>query len=448
MKQKQNTIRNMILQHRAVLIYMGIILIYIICIKEPEGGDAFVNFRYITDYTEVLLIRWNVWTSRMLIELPLYVLAKYPFVWKVCNFGIFGILIYGFKRIFKRVPEYLIACLMLLYPISQMGTSGWIAVLMNYMWPLAFCFISLIFIDKLCREKNIGIVEFIFYSICQIYALNIEQLAVVYIAILIYVFGWLVHHGIKKNRWMYVVHSLIAVISLAVFLFCPGNHTRLEEEITRWMIYFPQLHLMNKLTSGFTDTMNYIISQDRIFLPVVILVSVIMFQRFKADKCNRKQLAIAFLPLCLTLLMHCQSIFEGMLGNFYALFSVRMPDSMNYFMLSAYIPMIYYMVIVAAFLIALLYMFDDVEHSIELCFIFIVGLGSRVMLAFSPTLYGSNSRTFCIMEFTLIFLMLRLFEYNDGLLKNKSVMIYIKYILICYTSIAVLNDIGFICSVL
>lgn len=445
---KTKSIKTKLWEHKSIFIFLGIMFLYTICMKEISTGDAFRNFRYVTDYSQSLKARWNIWTSRILIEPPLYYLSAHVELWKILNFSIFSIILVIFKRLFKNTSESLIICILLLYPISEISSAGWIATFMNYLWPLSFCFISLIFIDKVCNEKHIGILEFIFYSLCEIYALNMEQLAVVYIAILIYTTGYLIHHKIKNHIWMYLIHILIAIISLIIFLICPGNYRRLIKETTKWMIYFPQLSLVNKLSSGFIETMHSMLFGNRIFLILVLVIFIGMLIRFKKNKCNKMQLIVTSFPIGFTLILRCQEIFDGTFNNFYLLFSSRIPNSMNYFMLSTYIPAIFYILVVAAILITLIYMFDDIFKSIELCFIFLIGLGSRMMLGFSPTLYASGPRTFCVMEYTLIFLILRLIQYDNDLKENKYIVKYGKYALTCYVVISVLNDIGYICGIL
>ena len=85
----------------------------------------------------------------------------------------------------------------------------------------------------------------------------------------------------------------------------------------------------------------------------------------------------------------------------------------NYYQYKSYLPLIVMGMIVVCILISIYLIYEDQPRlGLLSAFIFLLGLGSRAMMAFSPTVWASNTRTNIYLDFSMILVCGLLYQKN------------------------------------
>ncbi|CAG9704379.1 hypothetical protein [Clostridium neonatale] len=107
--------------------------------------------------------------------------------WKVLNIASLMLLAVSISKLLvgknARRYNWIIVALVLAYPFKDMSTAGWAATTINYTWPLSLGLYSLIIVKKILKNENIKWYEYILSIIALIYAINVEQMCAILLAI-------------------------------------------------------------------------------------------------------------------------------------------------------------------------------------------------------------------------------------------------------------------------
>lgn len=156
--------------------------------------------------------------------------------WKVLNIASLMLLAVSISKLLveKNIRKYnwVIMALILVYPLEDMSTAGWAATTINYIWPLSLGLYSLIIVKKILKNENIKWYEYVLSTLALIYAINVEQMCAILLAIYVPVTLYLI---LKKRTNIYmVIQSMICILSLIFILTCPGNAARDISETATW----------------------------------------------------------------------------------------------------------------------------------------------------------------------------------------------------------------------
>ena len=142
--------------------FAGIQIIYHLMMREGPGTDAMWFFRNQLDaysLKDYLAIRYYVWSSRIVIEAVLVYVSRHLGLWKVLDIFawmlfviLLAVAIPGEKR--ERI-NWLVVSLILIYPLKDLDTAGWIATTTNYIWPLALGMLALTGVSYVLQGKNV-----------------------------------------------------------------------------------------------------------------------------------------------------------------------------------------------------------------------------------------------------------------------------------------------------
>lgn len=114
-------------------------IIYHLRIRTMAGDDVF--FSQATSELGLwnyLILRYETWTSRFVIEFLLVEIIKYPLLWRLIDLALFISFPVLLSKIFGggKWMNWCAAAAILLYPFHDMGTAGWITTTVNYFWPV------------------------------------------------------------------------------------------------------------------------------------------------------------------------------------------------------------------------------------------------------------------------------------------------------------------------
>jgi len=382
-----------------------ILFVYHYFIQITFGDEVDYFSKIVGQYSlgEFLSSQYYEWSSRLLIETVLiYVSYWNVWIWKTLNIAFYLLILYSFSYLFnfknKRLKNWLIFVLVMLYPLLDMSTAGWIATTTNYLWPLVLGLYTFTAIKKYKDNIKIKWYEYILYFLAVLYAANSEQMNVVLLSILsFYIIFFLVN---KKSAIFLWIMEALTVAELVFILTCPGNSVRAVAEIGRWMPDFHMLSFLDKVYLGFTDTINIFLSSSNYIF--IIFCSILCFCVFIKTK-NMWHHFISIIPLGI-IFTHCFSEFTEKNNYLRQLSLSALPiDASNYFTHYLYVPLFIYVLLIGSILLSMLVIYDLTFDMLLNTFVLGVGLATRIIMGFSPTLYASNTRTLLFLYMAFIF---------------------------------------------
>jgi len=354
---------------------------------------------------EVIKNSYNNWGSPGIVTVFIYVFVQTsPILFKVCNIMVIMLAAYSISEITNHKKSknvnLMIVCFVILYPIVQMTTAGWIVTSVAYMFPLAFGLYSLIAIKRICYNEK---VEYITTFIALLIGLGAPQMSCVLAGINIV---FCIYFIVKKKLNKYsILQSVVSVVFVIYHLTSPGNANRKIFEISYWFPDFNMITTINKIKLGFTNTLANNISTPNLFFTVFcILLCVGVFVKYK-DYFYR---FIAIIPLSAVLIFGLfNEVFDDILPKLVGLMNVNDYDfvkvtTFNYLDKKNYIPIILGVIILGCILLSIYLIFENTFMSLLVNIIFLAGFASRMIMIFAPTLYASSTRTFIFMYFSII----------------------------------------------
>lgn len=381
--------------------------------------DGFRYFAQVLDeysLTGFLSMRYHTWSSRIVIEGFEAVLSRHFTLWRVCDILVWVLLYVSLTKLIGTFPSgkaaaedeaerkktgmnWLIAAGLLCYPIIDMSSAGWIATMMNYAWPLAFGLYALTIPTKLLHRDPVRIYEYVLGSLAMVYACNAEQAAAVLFGVLLLLGCGLL---ITERRFSFVfpLYLAIDIAELALVFLCPGNAARSNAEIAEGIRDFKVLSKADKLYLGFSDMMEKLLGYDRLLLFVTVLLFVVVLMKFKRLSYG----TVALVPLLMT-------IRAGTFGSFFqnylfVLDTDELLGAESYMLSKGYLAVVFRVVFLVCFALVIAILSDSRAEWLFLLGVFLLGLSSRVVMGFSPSLYASGARTMIYLHISLLFIAL------------------------------------------
>lgn len=451
MKEK---IKNFFKDGRAAIVLVIVLEIIITLLVGTFGRDDefFTNLGTNGENLfSILSGRYNTWSSRVIIEGILILIAPLnKIVWVVLNALMMGLLTWSVSKLFiekenKSKLNMIFALLFISYPVSFIASAGWKATTINYMWPLALTFYSMIPIKKYYIDEKLKWFEYPLYSLALIFACNMEQTcAILFGTYLLFMILLIIKE--KKARPYMIVQFILTHLSLVFILKSPGNAIRTNAEIASTFRDYECLSFIEKLGVGLTSSIGDIIKWSQ--LPACILSLIIVFSIYSLYK-EKIFRFIAMVPAVLiTYFTFFGTIFENIFRYSVDFSIIFMTPELTLTtanvnnvssMLPIFLALIYYLFT----LLSILILFKTLKNGIP-ALIYVVGLLSRIILGFSPTVFISAPRPMIFFDFamlTIIVLIMQKLLKEEN--KEKIINLFSNGIGIV-ALISVLNNIMFI----
>lgn len=384
-------------------------------------------------WRENIVWRYNNWSSRLVIESILFFLTRYPLLWGILDTIMMVWIAIGFSIFFnddKRMStNWIIVLAIICFPFESMSSAGWIATSVNYLWPLAAGLIVLVPLNNIIKQKNTSNVVKIIVFLATFLATNQEQMCFIMCAL--YVF-FLCYLFLKKEKIKFFLklETIVCILNLFFILTCPGNQVRKASEIETWFPSYTQLSFLRKVEMGYSSSLyEFFMKLNLIFaLFAVMLVLVVYLNK---SKYNKIYFALSMVPLATSVIMGLLYSVTKDIFPFITSLTQKMTDigtGISVSDLTSWIPDIFITGVFLCIIICLSICFMNKSQSIFACYILFIGLLSRWIMGFSPTIWASNTRTFIFMYFSFIALIVILFnelEKRNGL-KRKNIKIILE----------------------
>lgn len=352
--------------------------------------------------------RYTNWSSRVIIEFVLCsVLKTSKYLWILIQSLMAVLVCYSLSKLFvkenKDKNNFMLMAMVLIYPYYTMHQTGWASTSINYLWPLATGLFALIPIRKMWDGEKIKWWQYPLYTISLIFAANQEQAGALLLGFYLVFTTIMLFRKDKKVKCYMFIQTLLAILSIIFILTCPGNSIRQTEELYRFKGY-EMLTFVEKFVLGFTATFGDIISkQNPIYVLLTSLIVLYVFLNYK-EKLYR---VVASIPLISILLLGpfielldgmfpYLSVFKELVTKHDILLTVENCNNIyNAF------PIIFAFGNFICIGMSLLLIFKNLKNNVPIL-IFLAGLASRIVIAFSPTVFVSKTRTMIFFDFSMI----------------------------------------------
>ncbi|MEE1250846.1 MAG: hypothetical protein UHU19_16695 [Lachnospiraceae bacterium] len=428
--------------------FAGIQIIYHLMMREGPGTDAMWFFRNQLDaysLKDYLTIRYQVWSSRIVIEAVLVYVSRHLVLWKVLDtFAwilfviLFAAAIPGEKR--ERI-NWLVVSMVLIYPLKDLDTAGWIATTTNYIWPLALGMFVLTGVSFILQKKKLPLPLFILSLPAMLYAANAEQMCAVICGICFVAILYCIFFEKRKvsTWWQLIVWIVFGAGELLFILTCPGNSARTTEEIRQCMPNFKTYNVIDKLNLGFVDTIHHMISSENLlFLMFAVLLMVLVFLKTKEFVFR----LAGILPVMWTVLLtFFGDAFERNFVKLSSLFNLNeIVNGSNYQLAYSYLPLLVYTLVLLCALVSISIISTSWTEFLGYCCLLGIGLASRVIMGFTPTIFVSQERTFLYLYVTIIAAIIFMVQRNIKLLlKHKNIYETLKMMTACVLVLSIVN---------
>lgn len=382
--------------------------------------------------------RYYTWSSRVIIEFTLCLVLKISkYLWILLEVLMVTLIGYSISKIFtkdnNKQNNLMLISMILIYPYTIMYQTGWASTTINYMWPLATGLFALIPIKKIWNNEKISFWEYPLYTISLLFAGNQEQSSAILVCFYL-IFTIIITVRDKKVKPYMIFQSILILASIIFILSCPGNYVRQQDEMRRF-IDFEMLTFLDKFVLGFTSTFGEIIkNQDLVYTLLTALLAIYVFSNYK-EKLYR---IVALVPLISILALgHLSPITFGIfpeLETFYELITVEdvILTVENCNELYYTLPIIFAFANFICIGMSILLLTKKYSHNLPLL-IYLAGLASRIIIAFSPTVFVSQTRTMIFLDFAMIIISYIIWQMLDK--KDKKV----NFVSTCINIMAVLQ---------
>ena len=389
-------------------VIVGILFVLVVIahlvFHEKMGDDIFFSNIPLSELFSWLGVRYETWSSRILIETTLVITLKLPVVvWAVINSFMLFLIAYSISYLFTKngYKEKLISLgFIFLFPIFQLNEAGWYATTINYIWPFALGMFSLIPIKKILTNQDIRAWMYPIYSICLLFACSHE-----FMCAILFVFHslFLIYCFVKKKKNKFLVLQWIfTVASLVFILTCPGNGARAVAEIATWYPEYAEFHFVHKFILGLLSTTSILLLDYR--LPFFLFLFLLPYALRNTKNVGVK--ILSFVPLCIFAVFHVLPHFFPEFGVFVTQLSIYSTQGSYLNMHSFYLYLFLLMafVLFGSIVVSLYFAFQEKGNDAKYLFplIFLAGLTTRVLMGFSATVYASGQRTFLFLHFAFI----------------------------------------------
>lgn len=357
-------------------------------------GDDIVFYTYSHEQGFSLITwlseRYMTWSSRTAIEAVIMFMVNLPEnLWRVFDSAIVVLAAFSITRLFeqKDYREYyssVICLLILALPYQYMSLAGWIATTLNYMWPLALGVTALYPIRVYVEDGTIRIPEGILYSLCLIFAVSSEQMAAVCLAAFS---GYIIYLRWKNKAWFFVkryrfiaFQFVLSVFGILYIIICPGNGKRSVFETGKWLPEFAGYSIVTKLILGVSETVKSVFVQENTAFFIMTFLLAVLVWYYNKNKMGR---IISVVPV-LTMLLFTE--IRRVFGSQHPFLNLSTVDGLCLILVLGLIPVSFY------FLFGL-----SIDFAV-ISFIYLLGLATKVIIGFSPTIYASGERTSWCMD--------------------------------------------------
>ena len=368
-----------------LIIFSLVILYFNFTVSLTTGDDAWAIRQNLT--LNSIIGMYNNWSGRLIAYVLNIFMVQNPFIFKILNSLVMiamPIVTWHLVDRGKTLSSLtLLILLFMLYDYKEMRTAGIVTTYITYYWSLFANVLLYIIIRRYLETSKFFSIDLVLSVVVGIFVCNSEIGALCNSIILLAIFAINYHRNRTIDKKVLILF-LIPIFSILFFLTCPGMHNRTHIETAKSMPEFSSFSLIYKCYLGYSETLLHYFSTKSAIL-LIFLGSLLVTAVYKG-------LNVVFLMLVTLACFIYATYSSGLIVKF-----ANITHFKSYAFLCA--------VLCFGFLVILTIYRSFKDNSnllLLLIFILLLGLMTRVMMGFSPTLYASNTRTFLYCDFSIL----------------------------------------------
>ncbi len=392
-------------KHNRVFFCYYIIMLAIHLLLPLEWADDKIFLERVVQTTLQQFINGS---ARPITDSLTYIFASFPLMWRILNPMVLTL---SAKLLSEFLPSNnvnknklnIFICIAVIYPSLVTVDAGFIATTVNYLWPFTAGLITLIPLKKLSENKIIFFYDYLYSIPATLCAVNMQQTAACLTAVF---FSSIIYSGIKKKLSFYPLFQFFLSFVSSVFILyinTVGSNNRMMREASRYFPSFSELNLFQKAELGFSSTFYCMTMETRFAFFAFALFTLYIAVKVLKSKTKIFNKIISSFPFCFTILIGCFSVTPIEQTNLFSVITggmkhFRMNQAIYSFNL---IPDLIFISIIACIIVSMYITLYKKEFIIGL-FILAIGICSRIIMGFSPTVWASGYRTFFILFISFI----------------------------------------------
>lgn len=391
-------------QYKPALIWFLVMLAVSLFLPLNWGDDAI--FAEIT--ANKTLFEFLKGSARPFTDGLTYIFSHNKWLWRVLNPFVIALSVFSIKEtlsfeISKKDLLYLSISTTIVTMVFV--DAGFIATTVNYLWPIAFGLFSLISVKKTYFKEKTSVLYEIVSLPLLVYATNMQQMCAVLLGIFLLFNGFLWFN--KKFDLFHFIRLLITIAGtfMSLYLNFTGDNSRMLRETNRYFPQFAELNIFEKAELGFSSTFYCFIMETRFaFFPFLIFTFYLSYRIFKTKKDLLPKIISLITPV-VTLFAGILSLFKNPVYDFLSggMVHGRMTKSVYNFNV---VPFLLYILVALLVVYTVLVSIEKKEHKLFAFSALFIGLASRILMGFSPTVWASGYRTFSILLIGFIYVIL------------------------------------------
>lgn len=385
--------KNLFKNHSPFAVFFFLLLIVHLFLPLNWGDDKVFSAEAALPLSEFLK-----GSSRILTDTMTYIFNKFNFLWRLLNPCVLTFLLWVVSNLLSVTNHRLniALCLCLIYPSLVIVDAGFIATTVNYLWPVTFGLYALLIFQRIAAGHNPKWYILLTGIPAIIFSVNMEQMSAVLTAC--FSIGCIYLFGVKKKFHLYPLFELavsIAGLLYAYFGNTAQDNSRMIRETARYFPDFAQLGLLQKAELGYASTMYCLTCEFRFaFFAFAAFNVFLIVMAFRKRLCIRARVT-AVIPLAFSII--CATVNTVKPFEFIKHFRV---DKAEY-LFSPLFDILYLGVLVCV-LYTVSQLMKNRLLTLKIYTVLAAGIASRMLMGFSPTVWASGYRTFCIMFLSFI----------------------------------------------
>lgn len=368
-------------------------------------------------------------SARPLTDSLTYVFSRWPFMWRLLNptiLTVFALVLSCLLSCENKKLQNIIICCAVIFPSIIVVDAGFIATTVNYLWSATFGFLCLLPLKSVCEGKRVSWYWGLLCAPLLFYATNMQQMSV--LLTVIFFFG-LLYLAVFKHKFNFCVSFEFAVtvlgMLLSYYLNMFGSNNRMERETGRYFPNFAELNIFEKAELGFSSTFFSLTMNAHFALAAFLIFSgFLAFLVFKKNTKTYSKIISAF-PFVFSLVFGILSLIPEDMIPWLRLFIGNLK---NYKMTKAVysfnpVPDILFIIISSCVIYAIFVLINNRRLFVICTVILALGLMTRVLMGFSPTVWASGHRTFFLFFVAFIAVSIIVISENEQLFQKVSLQV-------------------------
>ena len=387
-------------KHNKFFAITALLFILFFLVATPISGDDVNYFALQSTNFEWLSLRYNTWTSRIVIDSNLPFMAKHEYIFKLITILLFlsaPIALYITTQKYK-LSASLCILLIAIFPFYKLTSAGYAATMTNYFYPILFGL--WVFVYLFIKKANIF--GYLILMILTTYVVNHEQTA-----ILLLVVSLIALFYKDSDKKLATLCLILSIVGLFFIFTCPGNTVRLLAESNTWLPGYENYELLDKINLGITSSLYFLNYRG----PVAFLFCFASVMYVFTKKFNLSLALVIFLTILINLVLKkfigpnyleqdCQWLFRFPIHSFLILLAMPI-----------------------ALVILVLSMKISNHDKFVIIMIIACAYAIRCTMGFSPTVFASIERPSIFSH--LLFILCGLFVLLRGNIEKKNIYVLI-----------------------